>query len=83
MLEIEYLGRVRELVGRERDLVALNGESRPIGTVLAELQGRQDDGLAALKMSWLRFACNDQFVDPDAAVRGGDRLAVFMAVAGG
>ena len=82
MVVIEYLGRVRELVGRDEDRVALEGDSSAIGSLLARLQD-QDEAIGALKMSWLRFSCNDQLVDADSMVRGGDRVSIFMAVAGG
>ena len=82
MVVIEYLGRVRELVGRDEDRISLDGDSAAIGALLARLQG-EDDAIGALKMSWLRFSRNDQLVDADSMVKGGDRVSVFMAVAGG
>ena len=79
---IEYLGRVRELVGRNEDRIELDGDSPAIGALLARLQN-EDEAIGALKMSWLRFSRNDQLVDAESMVAGGDRISVFMAVAGG
>jgi molybdopterin converting factor small subunit len=83
MIAIEYLGRVRGIVGKDSDMIEVGSAGRPLEDVVADLRQLHAEQADALQLRWLRFAINGEFVGPDALARPGDKLAIFTAVSGG
>lgn len=77
-ITIQLFASLREHAGSEQ--LVWETEARSPAAVFAELQAAHAFPLSAADV---RFAVNDAFVPPDAALSAGDRLAVLPPVAGG
>lgn len=77
---VRYFAAAREAVGKTSEPVEL-ADDGTVGTLIAELT-RRYPALAAASAS-LRFALDEAFVGPDAALRDGAEIALIPPVGGG
>ena len=83
MIRVLYFGWVRELVGADGDDVAEDGPIA-VSALVDMLEARSPRHGEALKeRGRLRYALNQQLVEPEAQAQAGDEVAVFPPVTGG
>jgi molybdopterin converting factor subunit 1 len=78
---ILYFAAVRDLVGKDEERVALPGDVTTIGALadyLPKLHAPLDG-----RLSYVRFARNEEFAQPVDAIVEGDVIALIPPVAGG
>jgi len=81
---ILYFAWLRERVGRAEEQVVLPGEVRTVAGLIAWLARQSPAHEAAFAQTGsVRCAVNQEFAEPDAAVRPGDEVAFFPPVTGG
>jgi len=83
-LRLLYFAWLRERIGTGEEEVALPPDVRTVANLLAWLRRRGPGYEAAFgTTAAVRCAVNQDFADPDAAVRPGDEVAFFPPVTGG
>ena len=83
-LNVVYLARLREVLGRAGETLPLTAGPTTVGVVLDTLRAR--DGEWARELGHgraVRVAVNHVMAGPQTPVRAGDELAVFPPVTGG
>lgn len=80
-LTVLYFAAVAELAGRVEERVTLADERVTIATLAAHLE-RVHAPLTG-RLTAVRFACNETFVELAHVLRDGDVVAVIPPVAGG
>ena len=83
-VNVVYLARLREALGRAGEALALPATDASVATVLAALRTR--GGAFALELAAgraVRVAVNHAMAGSDAPVRDGDEVAFFPPVTGG
>lgn len=84
MAQLLYFAWVRERIGRSDEHITLPAHVTRIESLLDHLQSRGGGHAAALAdRTQLRFAVNQKFAAPDAAITDADEIAIFPPVTGG
>lgn len=84
MVRILYFASLRERMGRGEETLSLPDGVASVGQLADWLRARDARGEAAFAHPALvRAAVNQDFAQPDAAVRDGDEVAFFPPVTGG
>jgi len=79
-VELLFFAQLREALGKDREVLELEGE-RTIDEVVAALRGRAEwQGVASLPLT---FAVNERVVSGAHTLRDGERLAILTPVSGG
>ena len=76
-----YFGGARDAAGKSEEQLDLEDSVRTIADLAAHLE-RAHPGLAG-RLTGVRFAINEAFVDAVAEIRAGDVVAVIPPVSGG
>jgi molybdopterin converting factor subunit 1 len=80
-ISILYFGGARDAAGKSEEQLELEDAVRTIAELAAHLE-RVHPALAG-RLTGVRFAINEAFVDVVAEVRAGDVVAVIPPVSGG
>lgn len=84
MITILYFARLREILGTEREELALPGNVSDVAAVRRTLLGRGGAWAEALAENRrIRAAVNQAMASDGTAVRDGDEIAFFPPVTGG
>ncbi len=80
-LTVLYFAAVRDLVGKDEDVLELPASVTTIGALAAHLASVH----APLegRLGYVRFARNEEFATNDASLADGDTIALIPPVAGG
>lgn len=83
-MKILYFARIRQIVGRGSDEIAVPDSVATVSELMDFLSAR-DDGLAAVfaDRRTIRAAVNQSHVQHDASISGATEVAFFPPVTGG
>jgi len=83
-IRLLYFARLREVLGRDRETLALDGAAPTLADMLAVLRGRGGAWAEELAENRnFRLAVNQDIAGPEAMLRDGDEVAIFPPVTGG
>ncbi len=83
-LNILYFAWVREKIGRDEDRLDDVDPEDSVAAIVARLESQSEGHSEALaEQKRLRFALDQQFVQPDARIGSACELAIFPPVTGG
>lgn len=83
-LNIVYFAWVRERIGRDGNLLQRVDPTETVAALVGQLAAMSDGHARALTdQAKLRFALDQEFVQPDQAIGEAKELAIFPPVTGG
>jgi sulfur-carrier protein len=83
-MQLLYFGWVRMRIGKDREQIELPEDVTSVRDLVESLKRRGGAYEHALgDSSMVRVAVNQELVDMDAAVAGGDEVALFPPMTGG
>ena len=83
-MRVLYFALLRERVGMAEETVSPPAEVRTVADLVVWLRGRSEQHEAALaNAAMVRVAVNQDYAQPNDAVRPGDEIAFFPPVTGG
>ncbi len=82
-ITVRYFAQLRELMGRDSEVVALDDAAPTVERLRCHLADRDPAGAALLGGGTLLVAVNREYATPDTGLRDGDEVALFPPVSGG
>lgn len=78
---ILFFAALRDLTGRDHDVIELSSTMRTVGDVHRYVEERYE--VLRERLGSVRFAKNEEFVEREALVADGDVIALIPPVSGG